>query len=99
MATGGGVAAKEELRYAEYLPPSTQRPNADIDHAAVSRRAPLDPRIFSFPSSSVQPTGAVSSGRDPHGIPGVPRDPGQPGGDLVGPGGGGAPWGKWLTLA
>nr|XP_048277993.1 dnaJ homolog subfamily C member 15 isoform X2 [Myodes glareolus] len=37
MATGGGMAAKEELRYAEYLPPSTQRPNADIDHAAGRR--------------------------------------------------------------
>lgn len=57
MATGGSVAPKEGLRYAEYLPPSTQRPNADIDHDAVSRRAPLDPRFSSFPSSSVQPTG------------------------------------------
>ncbi|XP_038166039.1 dnaJ homolog subfamily C member 15 [Arvicola amphibius] len=36
MATGGG-AAKEELRYAEYLPPSTQRPDADINHAAGRR--------------------------------------------------------------
>lgn len=37
MATGGSVAAKEGLRYAEYLPPSTQRPDADIDHAAGRR--------------------------------------------------------------
>lgn len=36
MATGGGVASREGLRYAEYLPPSAQRPDADIDHAAVS---------------------------------------------------------------
>lgn len=39
MATGGGVASREGLRYAEYLPPSAQRPDADIDHAAVSLRA------------------------------------------------------------
>ncbi|CAO2591653.1 DnaJ homolog subfamily C member 15 [Lemmus lemmus] len=31
------MAAKEGLRYAEYLPPSTQRPDADIDHAAGRR--------------------------------------------------------------
>ncbi|XP_027245895.1 dnaJ homolog subfamily C member 15 isoform X3 [Cricetulus griseus] len=37
MATGGGVASREGLRYAEYLPPSTQRPDADIDHAAGRR--------------------------------------------------------------
>lgn len=37
MATGGGVAAKEGLRYAEYLPPSTQRRDAEIDHAAGRR--------------------------------------------------------------
>ncbi|KAL6089804.1 hypothetical protein STEG23_025752, partial [Scotinomys teguina] len=37
MATSGGVASKEGLRYAEYLPPSTQRPDADIDHAAGRR--------------------------------------------------------------
>ncbi|KAL6048837.1 hypothetical protein STEG23_032407 [Scotinomys teguina] len=39
MATSGGVASKEGPRYAEYLPPSTQRPDADVDHAAVSLRA------------------------------------------------------------
>ncbi|XP_055465746.1 dnaJ homolog subfamily C member 15 [Psammomys obesus] len=37
MATGGGVAPREGLRYAEYLPPSAQRPDADIDHAAGRR--------------------------------------------------------------
>ncbi|XP_038949104.1 dnaJ homolog subfamily C member 15 isoform X3 [Rattus norvegicus] len=34
MATGGGVTSREGLRYAEYLPPSAQRPDADIDHTA-----------------------------------------------------------------
>lgn len=43
MATGGGVTSREGLRYAEYLPPSAQRPDADIDHTAVSLRAATDP--------------------------------------------------------
>ncbi|EDL35791.1 DnaJ (Hsp40) homolog, subfamily C, member 15, isoform CRA_c [Mus musculus] len=36
MATGGGVTSREGLRYAEYLPPSAQRSDADIDHTAVA---------------------------------------------------------------
>ena len=37
MATGGGVTSREGLRYAEYLPPSAQRSDADIDHTAGRR--------------------------------------------------------------
>uniref|UniRef100_A0A8C6QXW4 DnaJ heat shock protein family (Hsp40) member C15 n=2 Tax=Nannospalax galili TaxID=1026970 RepID=A0A8C6QXW4_NANGA len=37
MAAGGGAAYSEGLSYAEYLPPSAQRPDADINHAAGRR--------------------------------------------------------------
>lgn len=68
---GGGLApAGEGLRYAEYSPPSTKRPDADIDRGLVSsiagahllrlqapRACPLHPRnpLLAAPSPQCTP--------------------------------------------
>nr|XP_004651051.1 dnaJ homolog subfamily C member 15 [Jaculus jaculus] len=49
MAARGGLASSSEgLRYAEYLPPSAQRPDADVDHRGARRLITVGLGIAAF---------------------------------------------------